>query len=68
MTSSSAHRLADGTIDFDFYRRDAAGRRARMQRRAVRAVAGAMIDLWRGALTPLRGEPRPRPVWRKRFN
>jgi hypothetical protein len=63
MTSPSARR----PIDFDFYRRDAARRRTRMQRRAMRAIAAAMVDLWRGALTPSIGAPRPRLLWRKRF-
>ena len=67
MTASPAvRRLPDGTIDFNFYRQDAARQRLRMQRRAVRRTAGAVIDLCRGALAPVLGAP-PRLVWPKRL-
>jgi hypothetical protein len=47
------HRLADGTIDFDFYRQDATRRRGRIQRRAVRSAASALRSVFRKSLAPL---------------
>jgi hypothetical protein len=64
----TVHRLANGTIDFDFYRQDAARRRSRSQRQAVRGAARAVTAFVRMALTPLRGGPSPRPALSKRFS
>ena len=51
------HRLADGTINFDFYRHAAARQRRRMQRRALRAAVGAMTGLFHKARALHLGAP-----------
>jgi hypothetical protein len=61
------HRNADGAIDFDFYRRHAARRRALVQRRAGRRFARALIDVARAARSLILRERPPRIAWRKRF-
>lgn len=47
------HRLADGMIDFGFYRHAAARRRRRIQRRALRSAATALRSVFRKSLAPL---------------
>jgi hypothetical protein len=47
------HRLANGMIDFDFYRHAAARRRRRLQRRALRSTATALRSVFRRSLAPL---------------
>jgi hypothetical protein len=47
------HRLANGMIDFDFYRHAAARRRRRLQRRALRSTATALRRAVRKSLAPL---------------
>ena len=53
----NVHRLADGTIDFDFYRHAAARQRRRIQRRALRAAVGAMTGLFHKASALRLGAP-----------
>jgi hypothetical protein len=68
MTSpSDFHRNADGSIDFDFYRRDAARRRRLAQRRAGRRLWRALTRAARTALAPIPGVRLPRVAWDKRF-
>jgi hypothetical protein len=64
---SDFHRHADGSIDFDFYRRDAARLRRLAQRRAGRRLSRTLIDVARAALSLILRERPPRSVWRKRF-
>lgn len=47
------HRLANGTIDFDFYRHAATRQRSRAQRRALRSTATALRSVFRRSLAPL---------------
>ena len=54
---TNVHRLADGTINFDFYRHAAARQRRRMQRRALRAAVGAMTGLFHKARALHLGAP-----------
>jgi hypothetical protein len=64
---SDFRRNADGSIDFDFYRRDAARLRALALRRAGRRLSRTLIDVARAALSPILRERPPRSVRRKRF-
>jgi hypothetical protein len=64
---SDVHRTADGSIDFDFYRREAARLRGLAQRRAGRRLSRALIGVARAVLSPILRERPPRSVWRKRF-
>jgi len=47
--SSDFHRTADGSIDFDFYRRDAARQRGLAQRRMGRRLHRALAEIARAA-------------------
>jgi hypothetical protein len=68
MTSpSDVHRHADGSIDFDFYRRDAARLRSLAKHRAGRRLRRIFAGLARAALSLSARERPPRIVWRKRF-
>jgi hypothetical protein len=64
---SDVHRNADGSINFDFYRRDAARRRGLAQRRAGRRLSRALIGITRAVLSPILRERQQRITWRKRF-
>jgi hypothetical protein len=64
---SDFHRHADGSIDFDFYRRDAARLRGLAQRRVGRRLSRAFIGVARAALSPILRVRPPRITWRKRF-
>jgi hypothetical protein len=68
MTSpSDYHRTADGSIDFDFYRRDAARQRALVQRRATRLLCRAFTDIAHVTLSLIRTGRLPQIALRKRF-
>jgi hypothetical protein len=68
MTSSSdCRRTADGSIDFDFYRREAARQRGLVQRRAVRRLRRALIDIARVTLSLTRSKRPPQIALRKQF-
>jgi hypothetical protein len=64
---SDFRRNADGSIDFDFYRREAAKLRGLALRRAGRRLSRTLIDVARAALSPILRERPPRFAWRKRF-
>ena len=67
MTSSSDfHRNADGSIDFDFYRREAARQRGLAQRRAGRRLWRALSRAARAALAPILSVRPPHIAWDKR--
>ena len=61
------HRTTTGSIDFDFYRREAARQRGLAQRRAGRRLSRALADVARAVLSPILRKRAQRITWRKRF-
>jgi hypothetical protein len=67
ISSSDYRRAADGSIDFDFYRREAARQRGLVQRRLARRLRRAIIDIARVTLSLARNKRPPQIALRKRF-